>query len=160
MAEGVSGCSKRIIGQETRTILVDVNHILGATDRAAVAIGGIVVATVELVQDQGRAVTADVLDLGQLLMRDKVTRRVSGVRGQQYLSATGNLLGDLVGVDVIVVLLGQRDGYGGNLPRHGSAYFLAYVSGLHTDSSLQVQATHVLEQRQHLRVRRVIGNGE
>lgn len=99
--------------------MVDVNHILGATDRAAVAIGGIVVATVELVQDQGRAVTADILDLGQLLMRDKVTGRVPGVRGQQYLSATGNLLGDLVGVDVIVVLLRQRDGNGGNLPRHG-----------------------------------------
>lgn len=110
---------KRIIGQETRTILVDVNHILGATDRAAVAIGGIVVATVELVQDQSRTVTADILDLGQLLMRDKVTCRVSGVRGQQYLSATGNLLGDLVGVDVIVVLLRQWDGNGGNLPRHG-----------------------------------------
>jgi hypothetical protein len=95
--------------------LVNINHILGSTDRAAVAIGGIVVSTVELVQDQSRAVTADVLDLGQLVMRHEVTCRVTGVRGQQHLGTTGDFLGDLVRVDVIMVLLRQRDGDGGNL---------------------------------------------
>lgn len=101
--------------------------MLGSTNRAAVTIGCIVVATVELVQNQSRAVTANILDLGQLVMRHKVTRRVTGVRGQQYLGTTGNFLGNLVGVDVIVVLLRQRDRNGGNLrPNTLSAHPYAY----------------------------------
>lgn len=98
-----------------RTILVDVNHILGTTDRAAIAIGGVVVATVELVQDQGCAVTADVLDLSQLIMRHEVTGGVTRVGGQQHLGTTRDFLGNLIGVDVIVILLRQRHRDRGNL---------------------------------------------
>jgi hypothetical protein len=48
-------------------------------------------------------------------MRHEMTRGIAGVRGQQHLGTTGNFLGDLVGVDVIVVLLRQRDRDGSNL---------------------------------------------
>lgn len=138
-----------------RTILVNVNHVLGTTDRAAVAIGGVVVATVELVQDQGCAVTANVLDLGQLIMRHEVTGGVTGVRGQQHLGTTRDFLGDLIGVDVIVVLLRQRDGDGRNLFTEHTV-----STRLRLPFQLQERSTHVLEQRQHLRIRRVIGDGE
>lgn len=89
--------------------------MLGSTDGAAVAVGGIIVAAVELIKNEGGAVTADVLDLSQLLVRYKVASGVTRVGGKQHLSTTGDLLGDLVGVDVVVVVLGQRDRDGGDL---------------------------------------------
>ena len=64
-----------------RTVLVNIDHMLSTTDRGTVAIGGIVVATIELVEDEGRAVAANVLDLGQLVMRHDVARWVARVGG-------------------------------------------------------------------------------
>jgi len=91
--------------------------MLSTTDGAAVTVGGIVVTAIELIQDEGGAVTADVLDLGQLLVRHEVASGVTRVRGEQHLSTTSDFLGDLVGVDVIVVFLSQRNGDGSNLCR-------------------------------------------
>lgn len=84
--------------------------MLGTTDSGTVAVSGVVVSTVELVQNQSSTVTADILDIGELVLGDKVAGRVTGVGGQEHLSTTGDLLGDLVGVDVVVILLRQRDG--------------------------------------------------
>lgn len=98
-----------------RTILVDIDDMLGTTDGAAVTVRGIVVAAIELIQNEGGAVTADVLDLSQLLVRHEVTGGVTRVRGQQHLSTTGNLLGNLVGVNMVVVVLRQRNGDRSNL---------------------------------------------
>ena len=86
-------------------------------------------------------------------MRHEVASRVTGVGGQQHLSTTGDFLGDLVGVDVVVVLLRERNGDGSNLPETVS-------KGITRQAMYPSSTTHVLEQRQHLRVRRVIGNGE
>lgn len=98
-----------------RTILVDIDDMLGSTDGAAVAVGGIVVAAIELIENKGGAVTADVLDLSQLIVRHEVTSGVTRVRGEQHLSTASNLLGNLVGVDVVVVVLSQGNGNGGDL---------------------------------------------
>jgi hypothetical protein len=46
-----------------------------------------------------------------------VTSRVTRVGGQQHLSTTGDFLSDLVGVDVVVILLRERNGDGRNLPK-------------------------------------------
>lgn len=99
-----------IWGELVRTILVDINDVLGTTDGGTIAVSGVVVSTVELVQNQSSTVTADVLDISQLVLGNEVAGRVTRVGGQKHLSTPGNLLGDLVRVDVVVVLLRQRDG--------------------------------------------------
>jgi hypothetical protein len=67
------------------------------------------------------------LDLSQLVMRHEVTGGVTGVRGQQHLSTTRDFLGNLIGVDVIMILLRQRDRDRGNLSTR-----LAQARLLHT----------------------------
>lgn len=120
-----------------QTILVDVNHIGGAADGGAVAVGGVVVTTVELIQNQGRAVTANVLDLCQLVVLHEVAGWVTRVRGQQHLRATSDFLGDLIGVDVVVILLRQRDGNGSNLCQSG------LVSTTHTQLDSPAEGSNV-----------------
>lgn len=88
-----------------RTILINVDDIRGTTDRRSVAARCVVVSTVELIQDESRSVTAEVLDFHQFLLRHKVACGVTGVGGQQHLCATGNFLGNLVRVNVVVVIL-------------------------------------------------------
>jgi hypothetical protein len=105
---------------DEHVILVDILHVLGGGNGSAVAVARVVVARVELVADEGGAATADVLDLGQLRIRDDPAGRVARVRGQDDGSTAGNLLGDLVGVDVVAILLGQRHGNGSKLFSHKS----------------------------------------
>lgn len=97
--------------EEGQTILVDVLHVRRTADRRAITIRRVVVATVELIQNQRRAVPTDILDARQLLIGDEVTRGVTGVGGENDGGSTSDLLGDLVGVDVIVVVFseGHRD---------------------------------------------------
>lgn len=141
------------LGWEIRTILVDVDDVRGTADRAAVAVGRIVVAAVELIQDEGGTVPADVLDLFQLVMGDKVAGRVTRVRGEQHLSTAGDFLSDLVRMDVVVVVLRERDRNWGDLDTD---------NGQHTQShgTAVAEPTHILEQSQHLRVRRIIRDRE
>lgn len=87
----------------------------GSADGGTIAVTGVVVPGVELVADKGGALPADVLDLGQLGIGDDPAGRVPRVRGQNDTSATSNLLGNLVRVDVIAVLLGQGDWNSGEL---------------------------------------------
>lgn len=96
-------------------ILVDILHVLGGGNGSAVAVARVVVAGVELVADEGGAATADVLDLGQLRVRDDPAGRVARVGGQDDGGAAGNLLRDLVGVNVVAILLGQGHGNGSEL---------------------------------------------
>jgi hypothetical protein len=96
-------------------VLVDILDVLGSRDGGAVAVASVVVSRVELVADKGGAATADVLDLGELRVGNDSAGGVSGVGGQNDGGTTGNFLGNLVGVDVIAVLLGQGDGDGGKL---------------------------------------------
>ena len=85
-------------------------------DGRAIAVAGVVVARVELVAHKRGTLAAQVLDLGQLRVLDDAAGRVPGVGREDHAGAAGNLLGDLVGVDVVAVFLGQGDGDGGELP--------------------------------------------
>lgn len=96
-------------------VLVDVDDVFGGADGGAVAVAGVVVARVELVRDEGGALPADVLDLGQLGVGDDAAGGVPRVGGEDDAGAAGDFLGDLLGVDVVAVLLGQGDGDGGEL---------------------------------------------
>lgn len=79
-------------------------------DGLAIAVRRVVVARVELVADEGRAAAADVLDLGQLRVLDHTTRGVARIRSQDDTGATSDLLRNLVRVNVVVILFGERDG--------------------------------------------------
>lgn len=96
-------------------ILVDILDVLSSRNGATVTIARIVVARVELVADKGGAATANILDLGQLGVCNDTAGGVTGVRGQNDRGSTGDLLGDAVGVDMVAVLLGERNRNGGEL---------------------------------------------
>ena len=78
---------------------------------------GVVVPRVELVADEGGATSADILDLGQLRVRDDASGRVSRVRCQNDRGSAGDFLGDLVRVNMVAILIGERDGDRGELGR-------------------------------------------
>ena len=84
-------------------------------DGGAVAVARVVVARVELVADQGGALAADVLDLGQLRVLDDEAGRVARIRGDDDAGAAGDFLSDLVRVDVVAVLFRERDRNGSKL---------------------------------------------
>jgi hypothetical protein len=65
-------------------IFIHILDVLCCTDGRAVAIGSVVISTVELIHDQSRAVTADILDLRKLGVLDYLSSRVTGVRGQDH----------------------------------------------------------------------------
>lgn len=67
---------------QDHVVLVDVLDVGSRRDGAAVAVGTVVVARVELVKDQCRAVSANVLDQGQLFGMQCVARRVARIRRQ------------------------------------------------------------------------------
>lgn len=60
-------------------VLVHVLDVVGGRDDGAVAVCGVVVSAVELVHDQSRAVSADVLDLGEFGVGDHLAGWVTGV---------------------------------------------------------------------------------
>ena len=96
---------------DQHVILVDVDDVGCRADDRAVAVGGVVVAAVELVHDQGGAIAAEILDVGQLRVDHHLPRRVSGVRGQDDGRAARDFLGNLVRVNVVVIFArqGNRD---------------------------------------------------
>jgi hypothetical protein len=93
------------------------NHIktYSSADGSTITVAGVVVARVELVAHKGGALPADVLDLGQLRVLNDAAGRIPRVRRENDASAAGDFLGDLLGVDVVAVFLGQGDGDGGEL---------------------------------------------
>jgi hypothetical protein len=96
-------------------ILVDILNVLGSRDGGTIAVARVVVAGVELIANKGGSITADVLDLGELGVGNDTAGRVARVGGQDDRSTSSNFLGDLVGVDVVAVALGERDGNGSKL---------------------------------------------
>lgn len=96
-------------------VFVDVDDVLRGADGGAVAVAGVVVARVELVRDEGGALAADVLDLGQLGVGDDAAGGVPRVGGEDDAGAAGDFLGNLFGVDVVAVFFGQGDRDGGEL---------------------------------------------
>lgn len=97
-------------GRGWRTILIDIDNVGGTADCRAITVSGVIVTTVEFIQNERCAISADVLDLGKLVIRDEVSSRVTGVRRQEDRSSTSNLLRDLVGMDMVVVFFGERNG--------------------------------------------------
>jgi hypothetical protein len=72
----------------------------------------VVVAGVEFVEDQGGAVTADVLDQSKLFWMESMAGGVAWVGGQDDRGTAGEFFGNLVGVDVIAIFCGQWLGNG------------------------------------------------
>lgn len=96
-------------------VLIDVFNVLGGRDGAAITVARVVVAGVELIADEGGPTTADVLDLGQLGVRNHSSRGIARVRRQDDGGAALDLLLNLRGVNVIAILLRQGDRDGGKL---------------------------------------------
>lgn len=92
---------------EQDVVVVDVYNIGGCGDSGPVTIMVVVVARIELVEDESRAVTADVLNTRQLFNGQGMTSWVSRVGGQDDGGATSKFLGDLVGMDVVAILTRQ-----------------------------------------------------
>lgn len=89
--------------------MVDIHHVRRTTDGGTVAIGGVVVASVELIKNQRGSVSADVLDTRQLFVGHEMSSGVARVGCQQHRRSTGDFLSDLIRVDVVVVILSKRD---------------------------------------------------
>ena len=87
----------------------------GSADGSAIAVTRVVVTRVELVTDEGGTVTAEVLDLGQLWVGDDSAGGIAWVRRKDHTSASGNLLADLFGVDVVPIVFAQGNRNGGEL---------------------------------------------
>jgi hypothetical protein len=96
---------------EEDVVEVDVDDVGGGGEGGPVAVGGVVVARVEFVEDEGGAVTADILDEGEFFGVELVAGWVARVGGQDYGGAAGELFGDFVGVNVVGVGSGEGDGY-------------------------------------------------
>jgi hypothetical protein len=96
-------------------VLVDILNVLGSRDGGTITVAGVVVTRVELVADEGGTATANVLNLGKLGVGNDTAGRVARVGGQDDRGTTGNFLSDLIGVDMISILLRQRDRDGSEL---------------------------------------------
>lgn len=96
-------------------ILIDVLDVFGGRDGGTITVAGVVVTRVELVADEGGTTTADVLNLGKLGVGNDTAGRVARVRGQDDRGTSGDFLSDLIGVDMISILLRQRDRDGSEL---------------------------------------------
>lgn len=68
-----------VVGEEKRTIFVYVNYVSSTTDGRAITASAVVVATVELIQDQGCTISADILDQSELGIGDEVASWITRV---------------------------------------------------------------------------------
>lgn len=100
---------------EEHVIFVHIVDVVGRTDGRSITLRGVVVATIEFVHDEGRSVTTDVLNLGQLGVLDDVTGRVARVGRQDDRRPPGDFFGNFVGMNMITVTLGQRGWNGSEL---------------------------------------------
>lgn len=106
---------------------VNVLDIVGSRDDSAVAVGRVVVAAIELIHDQGRAVTANVLDLGEFRVGDHLAGGVARVRGQDDGGAASDFGGDKIGGHVVLVVFAERDGNGGDVTEQGQHFVVGSV---------------------------------
>ncbi len=65
--------------KDENIILVDVFNVVGSGDDGAVAVGRVIVTAIELVHDQCRTITADVLNLSEFRVGDHLACGVTGV---------------------------------------------------------------------------------
>lgn len=86
--------------------------------------------------------------------------RVTRVGGQQHRRSTSDLLGDLVGVNCVVVVLGEGNGNRSDLDAELATIYNPSPLFTAVIPLAALIRTHVLEKRQHLRVRRVIRDRE
>ena len=100
-------------------VFVHVLDVGGRARSSAVTVAAVVVARVELVEDDGGAVAADVLDQGHFVVFEGVAGWVAGIRGEDDGGAAGELFGDFVGVDVVAVFAGERGGDGDEVLEQG-----------------------------------------
>jgi len=89
-------------------VLVNVVDVLRGTDRGAVAVGSIVVSTVELIHDQRSSITADVLNLGEFGVLDYFSGGIAGVGGEDDGGSSGDFFGDLVRMNMVSIFFTER----------------------------------------------------
>lgn len=90
-------------------VFIDIFDILGGTDDGTVTFVQIVIATVELIHDQGGTVAAKILNLRELRVGYDLARGVTWVRSEDDAGSTGDFFGNLVWVDVPSILSRERD---------------------------------------------------
>ena len=76
-----------------------------STDSRPVTVTRVVVPGVELVNHQGSPFPTEVLDLGKLGVGHDPASGIARVGGQNDTGAASNLLGDLVGVEMVAFFL-------------------------------------------------------
>jgi hypothetical protein len=89
-------------------VLVNVIDVLCGTDGGTIAVGGIVISTVELIHDQCGSVTADILNLGEFGVLDYFSGGITGVRGEDDGCSSGDFFGNLVRVDMVSIFFTER----------------------------------------------------
>lgn len=147
-----SATAFRLSRYQLRTILVNIDNVLSTTQRRSIAVSGVVITTIKLIQDQGGTITANILNLGKIWVFNNVTSGITRVGCQKHRGTSSNLFCNLIRVDLIVVTFGKGYGDRRELVRPVS------------DCSFSRQRTkwqaYVLEQRQHLRIGGIIRNRE
>jgi hypothetical protein len=98
--------SKTIDDQDI--VLVDVVNVLCGTDGGTVAVGGVVISTVELIHDESGSITAYVLNLGELGVLDYFAGGITGVGGEDDGCSSSDLFGDFVRVDMVSIFFTER----------------------------------------------------
>lgn len=93
---------------EGLTIIVNVVDVVGGRYGCAITIRSVVVSTVELVHDESRPITADILDLLQLRVLHHLSGGIAGIGRQDDRSSSRDLLDNLLRMDMILVLGVQR----------------------------------------------------
>lgn len=96
-------------------VLINILDIFGGGNRSSIAVSCVVVARVKLVTDKRCAATTNILNFSQLGISDNAACGIARVRGQNDRGAASNFLCNLVGVNVVAILLIQRDGNGRKL---------------------------------------------
>ncbi len=86
-------------------VVIHILDIIGGGHSSTVTIGGVVVAAVELIHDQSSSITADVLNLGELRVLHDLACWVTRVRSQDDRHAAGDLISDLIRMDMITIFL-------------------------------------------------------
>jgi hypothetical protein len=98
--------SKTIDDQDI--VLVNVVNVLCGTDGGTIAVGGVVVSTIEFIHDESGSITAYILNFGEFGVLDYFSRGIAGVGGEDDGCSSGDLFGDLVRVDMVSICFTKR----------------------------------------------------
>lgn len=108
-------------------VIVNIDDVVCRANDGAIAVRRVVVPAVELIHDESRAVAAEILNLGEFRVHHHLSRWITWVGSQDDGRAAGDFFGDLVRVDVVVVLAAQGDGDRCEVPEKGQHFVISCV---------------------------------